>query len=168
LEGKAMTAQGQSGEVTSDLIRDDDLVKRLPKILRQIATFGAVTPDDVAMIEKSADHLEALQAEVERLQEFFHVATEVYNSETARLRTDADRRVEEEMLAIVADERNRWLYNTNLACDQIEAAIRSRSTREQVSDSSTACSTAAAPISQSNNHADTVSAEAPEKVIEAE
>jgi hypothetical protein len=132
----------------TDLIRDDDLVKRLPKILRQIATFGAVTPDDVAMIEKSADHLEALQAEVERLQEFFHVATEVYNSETARLRTDADRRVEEEMLAIVADERNRWLYNTNLACDQIEAAIRSRSTREQVSDSSTACSTAAAPISQ--------------------
>jgi len=48
------------------------------------------------------------------------------------------------------------------------SAIRSRSTREQVSDSSTAYSTASAPISQSNDHADTVSAEAPEIVTQTE
>jgi hypothetical protein len=119
----------------TDLIRDDDLVKRLDELIRDQRGVDAETLIGVRQ------RLENLSAELAKRDE---------DVLAARM-ADADRRVEEEReacLAIVAEERNRWLYNTNLACDQIEAAIRSRSTREQVSDSSTACSTAAAPISQ--------------------
>jgi hypothetical protein len=53
--------------------------------------------------------------------------------------------------------------------DMVEWVKRARAALSVIrSDSSTACSTAAAPISQSNNHADTVSAEAPEKVTQTE
>lgn len=150
--------------MTSDLIRDDDLVKRLDEAApseNETALTGFRKENDLRW--QAARCIEALEAGTATLAKRLCDAL-------ARL-GDADRRVEEEREAIAS-------FMENVARDEkpdvrsalltAVSVIRSRSTREQVSDSSTACSTAAAPISQSNNHADTVSAEAPEKVTQTE
>jgi cellobiose-specific phosphotransferase system component IIA len=137
----------------TDLIRDDDLVKRLDELIRDQRGVDAETLIGVRQ------RLENLSAELAKRDE---------DVLAARM-ADADRRVEEEREAIAQwhDEQAKMYAEraqsaveigdhdlNSLMADHSQhhmmsaSAIRSRSTREQVSDSSTACSTAAAPISQ--------------------
>lgn len=124
----------------------DGLIKRLDELIVDQRGVDADTLREVRGC------LEALRAEVERLKIALQrvidnrpnysadIAISALSgleplsklpSEYAGLRVAEER---EACLAIVADERKYWLHNTNLACDQIEAAIRSRSTtKPQVS-----------------------------------
>jgi phage/plasmid-associated DNA primase len=164
--------------MTSDLIRDDDLVKRLDELIRDQRGVDADTlrevrgrlealqreieclrvalnSPDVRTVPKSA---EALQAEVEKWKANFVLHDNDLHDAVASISylqdavSNADRRVEEEREACakVAEHftGSLWDADENALARRITDAIRSRSTREQVSDSSTACSTAASPISQ--------------------
>jgi hypothetical protein len=182
----------------TDLIRDDDLVKRLDEgCIQHARRWSGDTHTDLggsvdeeatdAVMKEAARRIEALQAEVAdksgiiaelrrhaenegnlyREDEFG--APYFINHRAVRAEADADRRVEEEREAIAQwhDEQAKMYAEraqsaveigdhdlNSLMADHSQhhmmsaSAIRSRSTREQVSDSSTACSTAAAPISQ--------------------
>jgi len=51
------------------IMAEQSIAERLPTILRLIATFGAVTPEDVAMIERAADELDRLTKERDEARE---------------------------------------------------------------------------------------------------
>jgi hypothetical protein len=122
--------------MTSDLIRDDDLVKRLRSRAGACRLSG--NPIMGEEFDEYASALEALQAEVDVRGQYMTLQ-----------KADADRRVEEEREACakIAEHftGNLWDADENALARRITDAIRSR---EQVSDSSTARSTASSPISQ--------------------